>query len=92
MTPLDLIVLSAFAWYTAYVLINTSGPFGVFARLRSVMTVGGLLQCIWCLIVWLALVGYLLLGKPVEPQMIDSVGAAAGVGMLAHRYTGGDHV
>lgn len=91
MTPFDLITIALFAWYTAYVLIKTSGPFGVFARVRSVTTVGGLLSCLWCLILWTSIAGYLLLGKPVEPQMIVPIGAAAGLGMLAHKYVGWDY-
>lgn len=92
MTPFDLILIALFAWYTSYILIRTSGPFSLFARVRSVTTIGGLLECIWCLIAWMALLAYLLLGKPLAPEMIVHIGAAAGLGMLGHRWTGGDHV
>lgn len=92
MTPLDLILLALFAWYTSYVLIRTSGPFGLFARVRGVTTVGGLLECQYCLVVWMAALGYLVMGKPLVPEMAVWIGAAAGLGMLGHRWTGGDHI
>ncbi len=91
MTPLNFLLLALFAWYVAYVLIKTSGPFHVFARLRKVTTLGGLLECIWCLIIWIAVIGYLLL-MHTEAQEIVYVGAAAGLGMILHRYTGGDMI
>lgn len=89
MTPLDLLVLSLFAWYVAYVLIKTSGPFKVFERLRRVTTFGGLLGCIWCLILWTSVLAYILLHSPFAPAVY--IGAAAGLGMMGHRYTGGEH-
>ncbi len=91
MTSLDLISLSLFAWYTAYVLIKTDGPFKVFARLRGATTIGGLLLCVYCLSVWTALLGYLILyHTPFAPLV--SVGAIAGGAMILHRFTGGDHL
>ena len=90
MTPLNLILIAAFAWYTSYVLIRTHGPFGLFARLRSVTTIGGLLECQYCLIVWMAALGYGVMTTALAPLVM--IGAAAGAGMMAHRYTGGDIV
>lgn len=91
MTPLELLILVLFAWYVAYVLVKTSGPFKIFERLRAVTTIGGLLECIYCLILWTALVGYLILyHTPFAP--IVYVGAIGGGGMILHRYTGGDHL
>lgn len=90
MTPFELIIIALFAWYISCVLIRTSGPFKLFARVRAVTTIGGLLECIWCLIVWMAVLGYALIQTPLAP--VTYVGAAAGLGMLGHRYTGGDHV
>lgn len=88
MTPLELILVALFAWYLSYVLIRTHGPFGVFARVRVITTAGGLLTCQWCLIVWIAALGYGLLMTALAPLVY--IGAAAGLGMLGHRYTGGD--
>lgn len=92
MTPFELVVTGLFAWYVSYVLIRTSGPFKMFVRLRSVTTIGGLLECMYCLVVWIAALGYFILGKPAIPEMIVYVVAAAGFGMILHRWTGGDHV
>ena len=90
MDGLDLLILALFAWYVSYVLVKTDGPFKLFARLRAVTTFGGLLECQYCLILWIALLGYVLISSPFVP--IVSIGAGAGAGMLAHRYTGGDHL
>ena len=90
MTPLNFIILALFAWYTAYVLIKTAGPFKVFERVRAVTTIGGVLECIWCLVLWTALLGYVLLSTPLVPVVY--VGAIAGLAMIGHRYTGGDHI
>jgi len=90
MTPLNLLLLSLFAWYMSYVLIYTHGPFRVFVRLRGLTTLGGLLECLFCLILWMAALGYLLL-MHTDAQEIVYVGAAAGLGMLLHKYTGWDY-
>jgi hypothetical protein len=90
MTPLELLILSLCAWYVAYVLIKTSGPFNLFARLRALTTLGGLLECLWCLVVWLAMVAYVLYVHTPFREVVY-VGAVAGGAMILHRYTGGDH-
>lgn len=89
MTPLDLLVLSLFAWYLAYVLVKTSGPFNVFGRIRGVTTFGGLLSCLYCLVLWTSVLGYLLLLSPYGA--IVYIGGASGGAMIMYRYTGGDH-
>jgi O-antigen ligase len=89
MTLPDLLILALFAWYVSYVLIKTDGPFKIFSRLRAVTTLGGLLACIWCLIIWIGLIAYLLYLSPFRE--IVYVGAIAGAGMMMHRYTGGEH-
>lgn len=91
MTPLDLLLLSLFAWYVSYILIKTTGPFRLFEHVRSVTTIGGLLECMYCLSVWMAVLGYILLRlTPFAPVVY--VGAIAGAAMIMHRYTGGDHL
>jgi hypothetical protein len=91
MTLVNLLTLALFSWYVAYVLVKTSGPFNMFGRLRAATTLGGLLECVYCLVVWVAAVGYLLLYvTPFAPVVY--IGAVAGAAMLAHRYTGGDHL
>jgi hypothetical protein len=87
MTLVNLLTLALFSWYVAYVLVKTSGPFNMFGRLRAATTLGGLLECVYCLVVWVAAVGYLLLYvTPFAPVVY--IGAVAGAAMLAHRYTG----
>lgn len=91
MTPLDLLILALFAWYTAYVLVKTSGPFKVFERLRTLTRSFGVLECMYCTILWTAVIGYrLIFGFPMPTIAIVHIGAIAGLGMLGHRYTGGD--
>jgi hypothetical protein len=90
MTILDLLILALFAWYVSYVLIKTAGPFNLFARLRAVTTMGGLLTCQWCLILWVGLAAYLLYVYTPLREVVY-VGAIAGAGMMGHRWTGGDH-
>lgn len=91
MTAFDLLLIALFAWYVSCILIRTDGPWHVFARLRKVTTVGGLLECMYCLAPWMAALAYLLLAH-TDAQEIVYIGAAAGLGMILHRYTGGDHV
>lgn len=91
MTLLELLTLALFAWYVAYVLVKTSGPFKLFERLRAITTFGGLLECVYCLVLWIATIGYLLFYFTPLPPIVY-VGAIAGAAMILHRYTGGDHV
>lgn len=35
MSALELVTLAAASWYVAYVVTSTSGPFGVFTRVRE---------------------------------------------------------
>jgi uncharacterized membrane protein (DUF485 family) len=91
MSALELLTLALFAWYVAYVLIRTRGPFNLFERLRTATTLGGLLECLYCLTVWVAGVGYVLLTYTSLTPVVY-VGAIAGAAMILHRYTGGDHV
>ncbi len=89
MQALDLLILSLATWYVAYTLTAKPGPFRLFERFRARWTIGGLLNCMPCLSVWVALVLYLI-GLVFAPAVW--VVAVAGGAMLAHRYTGGDHV
>lgn len=89
MTPLDLLILALFTWRLAYMLVKEDGPFQVFARLRARTTIGGVLTCIYCMSVWTALLGYVLISTPLVP--IVYVGAVSGGAMMMWRYTGGDH-
>lgn len=89
MTPFDLITLALFAWYVSFVLIRTEGPFKIFLRVRNVTTLGGLLQCIVCLVIWASGLGYVLIQIGLEP--IVHIGAIAGLALWGHKYTGWDY-
>lgn len=86
MTPLDLLTLTLFTWYASYVLVKTDGPFNLFKKLRARVTFGGLLECIICLSVWIAALGYVLLQSPYAA--LAYIGAIAGGALWGHRYTG----
>lgn len=90
MPPLDLLVLSLFAWYAAYCLVKTDGPFKVFSRLRGMTTLGGLLTCPWCLVVWIAMIGYIIYYH-TPLQAIIYIGAVSGGAMFIHKHTGSDY-
>lgn len=86
MDALNLLILALFAWRLAYMLVKEAGPFDIFTRLRAVTTLGDLLICVNCLSVWTALLGYVLLTTPLAP--IVYVGAASGLALWGHKYTG----
>ena len=89
MTPNDLLILALFTWRLAYLLVKESGPFNLMGRLRARTTIGGMLDCLYCCSIWAALIGYVLLSTPLVP--IVYVGAASGLALLLHRYTGGEY-
>lgn len=79
----DLLVSALAAWYLAYVVTSTHGPFGVFAAIRNVTTLGGLLECPVCLAFWVALLLVL-----VPMGIVVQALAIAGLAMLLHGATG----
>jgi len=89
MTPLDLLLLSLFTWRLAYMLVKESGPWGVFEKLRTRITFGGALNCIYCTSVWTGVTGYVLIQSPFAP--IVYMIAISGGAMMLWRYTGGEH-
>lgn len=88
MQPLDLLSLALGAWFLSYCIVKTDGPKAVFVFLRA-HDFTKLTHCLYCLIFWVALTFYGLLTTPAA--FVVYVCAAAGGGMLAYRYTGGDH-
>lgn len=88
MTPIDLLALALFTWRGAYLLVKESGPFNLMDRFRAMTTIGGMLDCLYCSSIWVALAGYILISTPLAP--IVFVGAISGLALLMHRYTGGD--
>lgn len=87
MTPIDLLILAAFAWRLAYMLVKEAGPFDIFTRLRAVTTLGGLLMCVNCMSVWTAALGYVLMQTPIAAPIL-AIGASSGVALWVHKYTG----
>lgn len=54
MSWLVLFVLALATWRIASLLVAEDGPFHVLLKLRERTTFGGLLDCIWCVSVWIA--------------------------------------
>lgn len=83
MTPFQLVTFAAATWYLAYAVTQTHGPFGVFEWLRAHIPLGGLMVCIICLSVWVALVLRLIGSNPITDAL-----AIAGIALWAHSYFG----
>jgi hypothetical protein len=90
MQPLDLLLIALATFYLAHAVSSTYGPWHVFEWLRDHLPLGGLTQCLVCLSPWSAGLFYGLLLTPAAPLVW--ILAAAGLSVLAWRYTGGDHV
>lgn len=86
---LDLITIALASWYLAYVLVNLDGMFSVFQRVRSWRYTHNLTSCIYCTMPYMALACWLI--WRVAPEVIQVVGIA-GLALMAHRYTGGNHI
>lgn len=82
----DLLVLSLASCYWAFVLTKKPGPFDLFQKLRDRTTIGGLLLCPPCLVLWVSGLCWLILMTPFEPLVVIS--AAAGGACLLGYYTG----
>ena len=90
MPPFDAVMVALATFYASYVLTNTKGPFDAFLRLRERFPMGGLLTCIYCVALWLALAFYGLSLTPLS--WLVTVFGAAGAGMFVYRFSGGQHV
>lgn len=55
MTMFTLLVCALAAWRLAHMLIYEAGPWRVFARLRALTKLGGILDCLYCCSAWTAL-------------------------------------
>lgn len=62
----QLVFLSFATWRISSLLVNEEGPFKVFVWFREkTHSLGGLLDCLWCTSVWVAMpVAALTFGKP----------------------------
>ena len=90
MNPLDLVIIALAAFYSAYAITATDGPFHCFATLRRIAPLGGLTKCFVCAVLWCGAAFYGLAALNI-PQ-VGYVFGAAGLALLAFRYTGGSRV
>lgn len=86
MPLIEWLYYAAAAWYLAYAITNTHGPFGVFEWVRGHLPLGGLTGCIICLMPWLA-----LLLHTVGVNIVTDALAIAGVALWLHGFTGWRH-
>lgn len=89
-STLDLLLLCLATWRLAYMLTQETGPFAIFTRLRKRFPLGGVTTCIYCMSVWTALLGYIVLQSPFA--WLVWIMAASGGAMMLWRQTGGNHV
>lgn len=89
-TLVDLILLALAVLYISHVLTQTDGPFQVFRQLREKTRerLGGMMDCIWCVVFWVALVLFFL--HQYVPG-ITWIFAIAGAAMALRSYTGTAH-
>jgi hypothetical protein len=95
----DLIILALATWRISRIVTREDGPFGVFSKWRAyakarqdmgkALTLYGLLSCIYCLSVWVAL-GLLALHLFVTPY-VSYVFAVSGLALMLRSYTGVQH-
>ena len=82
--PLDFIIAAIATWRLSYMVTKENGPFGVFLFARTKM--GGALDCIYCLSVWVATVCTVLLYFNLA--LILYPFAISGLAMMLRSYTG----
>lgn len=87
LSALDAIALGLAAFYTAYSITRTHGPFQFFEKVRVRYPLGGLTACFYCVSFWAGILAYLLL--IVWPPALYML-AAAGAASFLYRYTGAD--
>lgn len=87
---LDWALIAFAALYITHVLTATEGPFHSFQWLRenSRRALGGVLDCAWCTVFWVAL--GLFIGHQIAPG-VTWVFAVAGAAMVIRSYSGVHH-
>lgn len=90
MQPFDLLLIALAAFYVAYAISSTHGPFRAFEQLRTRIPLGGLTACIVCLAPWLAAAFYVLLSTPAA--WLVWILAGAGGSVFVYRWTGGSAI
>jgi hypothetical protein len=82
----DLLILALASTYWAFVIPKKAGPYQLFERIRARTTLGGLLLCPPCLVLWVSVVMWLLLQTDARPFVW--VSAIAGGGAWLGYYGG----
>lgn len=92
MNPLNFILIVLATFRLAFMLVNEDGPLRIFDRLRSLTTLGGILECWHCCSVWVALAGVGVFLRPATWQeWIVWALAASGAAVAFGRFTGFDY-
>lgn len=86
MTALDLLILSLATWRLAYLVAREDAPFAFMRKLRERYPLGGLLSCVNCVSVWVAIALYIVWLTPA--YLIVYPLALSGLALMLHRYTG----
>lgn len=86
LTPFDFAVIALASCYWAFVVPKKSGPYALFDRLRARTTLGGLLLCPPCLVLWLAALMWVLWQTPLAP--VVTISAAAGLACFIGYWSG----
>lgn len=89
MQPFDLLILALATWYIAHVITRTDGPYAVFRKLRQAMPMGGLLTCINCAAIWIAVGLWVVWQTPIAALVLPF--AVAGAGLMIGAYSGATH-
>jgi hypothetical protein len=87
MSPLDLLRIALATWYISHAVTALSGPLRLFTRLRGVSPLSGLLSCIYCLSIWVALGLYIIMQHDSGHYLIDPF-AVAGAALMLRSYSG----
>lgn len=91
MNPFTLTVCALAAWRLAHMLTLEAGPGNIFGALRARTTLGGLLDCIYCLSVWTALLFVMLLmfaWDSAAVQVFTYTLAVSGAALMLGSYSG----
>lgn len=86
--PLELLLCALAVWRLSYMIAREKGPSDAFVRFRTVIPLGGLTSCIYCVSIWVAPVVILLwFFIPVLVVVL----ALSGGALMLHSYTGVGH-
>jgi hypothetical protein len=89
MQPLDILILALATWYVAHVLTRTDGPYGVFRNLRKAMPMGGMLTCMTCAAIWIAVAWWVIWQTPIAALAYPFT--IAGAGLMIGAFSGASH-